>query len=82
MFINSIVYTYTDQGSYTISVNEGSKLIKSFSGGGVTGATPKATETVTAQGKVIQSMGNGVNFKVKLDGFWRSCSYKIPVIVL
>ena len=67
--INSIVYTYTDQGSYTISVNEGSKLIKSFSGGGVTGATPKATETVTAQGKVIQSMGNGVNFKVKLDGF-------------
>lgn len=66
--INNITYSYTDSGSYTISVNEGSKLIKPFSGGGPTGPSPKMASSPGAKGTVIDSIGNGMFFKVRLDG--------------
>lgn len=66
--INNITYSYTDSGSYTISVNEGARLIKPFSGGGPTGPSPKMTSSPGAKGVVIDSIGNGMFFKVRLDG--------------
>ena len=67
--INSISYSYNDSGSYTISVNEGSRMVKPLAGGGPSGATPKATESLNARGTVIQALGNGIHFKVRIDGF-------------
>lgn len=67
--VNNISYSYTDSGSYTISVNEGPRMVKPFSGGGPAGPTIKATESFNARGTVIQSMGNGIHFKVRIDGF-------------
>jgi hypothetical protein len=67
--INNITYSYTDQGSYTISVNEGPRLVKSLAAGGIGGPTVKATESVNARGTVIQNLGNGIHFKVRIDGF-------------
>jgi hypothetical protein len=67
--INSISYSYNDSSSYTISVNEGSRMVKPLAGGGPTGATPKATESLNARGTIIQALGNGIHFKVRIDGF-------------
>jgi len=67
--INSISYSYTDSSSYTVSVNEGQRLVKQFSGGGPSGPNFKATESFSARGTVIGSMGTGVYFKVRIDGF-------------
>jgi hypothetical protein len=67
--INNITYSYTDQGSYTISVNEGPRIVKSLAAGGPGGPAIKATESVTARGTVIQNLGNGIHFKVRIDGF-------------
>jgi len=67
--VNSISYSYTDSGSYTISVNEGPRLIKNFSGGGPSGPSFKASENFSARGTVIDSLGNGMFFKVRIDGF-------------
>jgi len=66
--INNITYSYTDQGSYTISVNEGPRLVKSLAAGGPGGPTVKANESVSARGTVIQNLGNGIHFKVRIDG--------------
>lgn len=68
--VNSITYSYTDMGSYTISVTEGpiipqTTLINSVSGG----ERIKQTETVTANGTVIQDEGNSVRYKVRVDGY-------------
>jgi hypothetical protein len=66
--INAINYSYQDSNSYTISVNCGPKLI-----GGMSqvsgGPSPKATESFSAKGTVIQDEGNNVYFKVRVDGF-------------
>lgn len=67
--INNITYSYTDQGSYTISVNEGPRIVKPLSAGGPGGPSVKATESVNARGTVIQNLGNGIHFKVRIDGF-------------
>lgn len=66
--INNITYSYTDSASYTISVNEGSRLIGNFSGSSG-GPSMKATESVSARGTIIKDMGNHIYFKVKIDGF-------------
>jgi hypothetical protein len=66
--INSITYSYNDSSSYTISINEGSRMVQPLSGGGPSGPSFKATESVNARGTVIQALGNGVHFKVRLDG--------------
>jgi hypothetical protein len=65
---NSIQYSYTDGGSYTISVSSSGKMVGGFaevSGG----ATPKATESLNAEGTIIQDMGNHIYYKVRIDGF-------------
>ncbi len=66
--INSIQYSYTDSGSYTMSVNEGPRLAGGFAE--VTGGvTAKAAESMQAEGTIIQDAGNHIYFKVRLDGF-------------
>lgn len=67
--INSISYSYSDSGSYTISVNEGSKIVGNFSGGGPTGPSMKQTESLNMRGTVIDSIGNGMFFKIRIDGY-------------
>ena len=66
--INSIQYSYSDKGSYTISVQEGPWLV-----GGLTsvdgGPSQKAVEDQGFSGTVIQDPGNGVVFKVRIDGY-------------
>lgn len=66
--INSISYSYSDQGSYTISVNEGPYIV-----GGVEGisggAYYKQVESTSAEGVVIQDAGNHVDYKVRVEEF-------------
>ena len=66
--INSINYSYTDSGSYTISVSEGPRIVGGFSD--VSGGpTQKAAESITAEGVVLEDLGNHCFFKVRIDGF-------------
>lgn len=44
-------------------------MIKPLSGGGPSGPALKATESFNARGTVIQSLGNGIHFKVRIDGY-------------
>ena len=66
--INSIQYSYSDKGSYTISVQEGPYVV-----GGLAavdgGPTQKMAEDHQAQGRIIKDVGNGIHFKVAIDGF-------------
>ena len=66
--VNSIRYSYSDQGSYTVSVTEGPYLV-----GGLSpvdgGPTAKMTEDMSATGTVIDSVGDNMTFKVRIDGF-------------
>ena len=66
--VNSISYNYSDMGSYTITVNEGPYIVP----GSLTGISDsvyiKLTEQRTEQGKIIQDVGNGVLFKILVDG--------------
>ncbi len=66
--VNSIVYSYQDSNSYTISVNAGPTILGNFSqvDGG---PAPKGTEELSAKGTVIQDMGNHIHYKVRIDGF-------------
>jgi len=65
--VNNISYSYSDSGSYTISVNEGPWVLGGFSD--VSGGLyMKQTEEVTMEGTIIQDAGNHVNYKVRLDG--------------
>lgn len=66
--VNSIVYSYQDSNSYTISVNCGPTILGDMSqieGG----PSPMRSEDISAVGTIIQDMGNHVNFKVRMDGF-------------
>jgi len=79
--VNSITYSYSDQSSYTITVTEGSYLV-----GGLTGVTGGpavvATESVSANGHVIQDYGNGALYKVLIDGIGpRDCISSIPSLI-
>lgn len=79
--VNNITYSYSDQSSYTITVTEGSHLV-----GGLTGVTGGpavvATESVSANGHVIQDYGNGVLYKVLIDGMGpRDCISSIPSFI-
>lgn len=66
--INSIQYSYSDKGSYTISVQEGPKVV-----GGLTsvdgGPTQKMAEDHQATAVIIKDAGNSVHFKVLIDGY-------------
>jgi len=66
--INSITYSYSDQGSYTVSVTEGPYIV-----GGLSsvdgGPTMKMNEDLGATGVVIDSVGDNMTFKVRIDEF-------------
>jgi hypothetical protein len=66
--INSIRHSYSDQGSYTISVTEGPQVLGNLvqvDGG----PTEKMAEEFGAKGVVTQALGDNIHFKVRLDGF-------------
>jgi len=65
--INEVTYSYSDSGSYTVSVTEGSFLSNGLPSN-TTGIVSKLTEEVPANGTVIEDEGNHVMFKVLLDG--------------
>jgi len=66
--INAIRYNYTDSGSYTVSVTEGPKLI-----GNLTpvdgGPSMKMSENFSAGGVVIDTAGDNIHFKLRIDGY-------------
>lgn len=66
--VNSIRYSYTDSGSYTISVTEGPKTAANLSqvDGG---PTEYLSEDVSGRGTVIDLAGDNIHFKVRIDGF-------------
>lgn len=66
--VNSIVYSYQDQNSYTISVNCGPTLVGGQMSQVDGGPSLKITETVNAKGTIIQDSGNNVYYKVSVDG--------------
>lgn len=66
--INSISYSYSDSSSYTISVNEGPKLIGGL-GNCSLAASLKTTESLDARGTIISDLGNHIYYKVKIDSF-------------
>lgn len=66
--INSIRYSYTDSGSYTISVTEGPKVVSGLSQ--VDGGPAEfMNEDISARGTIIDSRGDNIHFKVRIDGF-------------
>jgi hypothetical protein len=68
-FINAVRYSYTDQGSYTISVTVGPKLTPSSIVQVDGSSSPMMTEDFSARGVVIGSNGDNINFKVRIDGY-------------
>lgn len=65
--INNITYSYSDQGNYTISVTEGPRVLNGLAS--IAGeAHVKQTEQYSGSGIVIQDNGNGVLYKVLVDG--------------
>ena len=66
--VNAIRYNYTDSGSYTVSVTEGPKLI-----GNLTpvdgGPAMKMSENFSASGVVIDTVGDNIHFKLRIDGY-------------
>jgi hypothetical protein len=67
--VNSIVYSYQDSNSYTISVNCGQKLVGGQMAQVDGGPALKVMESISAKGTIIEDMGNNVYFKVSIDGF-------------
>jgi hypothetical protein len=69
--VNSINYSYNDSSSYTISVNTGGYILSNNlnSGGGAEGPYINNTESYRAQGTIIANYGNGMHFKVRIDGY-------------
>lgn len=66
--INSINYSYSDGGSYTISVTEGPWMAASL--GGISSSFyVKQTESQSMGGVIVQDLGNHINYKVLVDGF-------------
>lgn len=68
-FVNAIRYSYTDQGSYTISVTVGPKITASSIVQVDGSSSPMMTEDFSARGVVIGSNGDNINFKVRIDGY-------------
>ena len=66
--INSIEYSYTDQGTYLITITEGPEALGDFAGID-SGIYYKQTENVSTKGTVIQDYGNHVQYLVRVDGY-------------
>jgi len=69
--VNNVTYSYNDSSSFTVSVNVGSiSSSSSFSSGsGIGGPHFMITESYGAEGTIIGSAGNGIHFKVRIDGY-------------
>lgn len=65
--INTIEYSYTDQGSYLINVTEGPEYFGDFAGID-NGIYYKQTEDISTTGTIVHDLGNHVNYKVQVDG--------------
>lgn len=65
--IDSIVYSYQDSSSYTISVSSGPIISGDFAqiDGG---PSLRATEEVSGTGTIIEDAGNHIHYKVRIDG--------------
>jgi len=66
--INSIEYSYTDQGTYLITVVEGPECFGDFAGIDGDIYYKKTDESLSTQGTVIQDLGNHVQYVVHIDG--------------
>jgi hypothetical protein len=66
--INQINYSYTDSQSYTISVNEGPKLVGQMAQI-ATGPYFKSSEDVGRSGVVIADLGNHIHYRIRLDQY-------------
>jgi hypothetical protein len=64
--VNNITYSYSDQGSYTISVTEGPRVLGLSGVSG--GPYIKANQSVSSDGVIIQDIGRGSLYKVNIDG--------------
>jgi hypothetical protein len=66
--VNSIVYSYQDSNSYTVSVNVGPYLVGGAMAQVDGGPALKITEEVSAKGTILQDSGNNIYYKVHVDG--------------
>ena len=66
--INQINYSYTDSQSYTISVNEGPRLVGQMAQI-ATGPYFKSVEDVGRSGVIINDLGNHIHYKIRLDQY-------------
>jgi len=66
--VNAIRYNYTDSGSYTVSVTEGPKLIGNLAqiDGG---PSMKMSENFSASGVIVDTAGDNIHFKLRIDGY-------------
>lgn len=68
--INKITHSYTDSGSYTVSVYESSRLIEDSNLSGISGGPYlKRSESPSVRGTVIDDLGNHIHYRVRIDGF-------------
>jgi hypothetical protein len=69
--VNNVTYSYNDSSSFTVSVNVGAVSSSSSfsSGSGIGGPHFMITESYSAEGTIIGSAGNGIHFKVRIDGY-------------
>jgi len=66
--VNSIVYSYQDSNSYTVSVNCGPVLVGGQLAQVDGGPALKIVESVTTKGTIIEDSGNNIYYKVSIDG--------------
>jgi hypothetical protein len=66
--VNSINYSYSDSGSYLINVTEGPRVTNNLSSL-MSGPHVKLTETLTVKGHISGRSGDGITYKVALNGF-------------
>ena len=65
--INRITYSYSDSSSYTINVHVGPTFL-SVRGWG-SSMWQRKTEDISREGIIVWSAGDGINYRVKIQGF-------------
>jgi hypothetical protein len=66
--INSISYSYQDSSSYLITVTAGPRYLKDTGGAREASIWQMETETITREGVITQSAGNGIHYAVNVEG--------------
>lgn len=81
--INRIVHSYTDSGSYTVSVYESSRLIEDTNLVGISGGPYlKRSESPSVRGTIIDDLGNHIHYRVRIDGFGEQIAINCQAEVL